>query len=203
MWDKRIDGESDLDVFLFQAHFRTGAPIDIILNPEFGTPEDARAEAMRYVSGLGQLPAILRQGIRQFGIHKGREGFHAGSGKIFMYQDQATHRIGQNKLEESILHESVHASLDAEYRLSPEWLAAQEADGRYMTAYAARHPEREDLGETLLFAYALIAHPGRIPPVDSRDILAAVPHRIEVVRSILERAPDDVTAPAVPQDCQS
>ena len=137
MWDKRIDGESDLNVFLFQAHFSDGPPVDIILNPEFGSEGEARAEAMRYVRGLGQLPLVFRQGIRQFGVHKGDKGFHGGPGKIFMYHDRATRRIEQAHLEESILHESVHASLDRDWRQSPQWRAAQAKDPGFLTRYAA------------------------------------------------------------------
>lgn len=202
MWDKRLDAEPTLNVFLFQAHFTDSPAIDIILNPEFQNEPEARAEAMRYTRGLGQLPLVLRNGIKQFGLHKGREGFHGGSGKIFMYQDQASHRISQNKLEESIFHESVHASWDAIYRLDPDWIAAQDADGRFMTRYGAGRPDREDLAETALFAYALLKHPGRIPPVDSRDILGAVPNRIDFIKSILDSNETPAEVPTLPDSCR-
>lgn len=202
MWDKRVDGESDQNTYLFAAHFRDSPPIDIILNPEFGSETDARAEAMRYVAGLGQLPLILRAGIRQLGVHKGKEGFHAGAGKIFMYQDQASLRISQNKLEESLFHEAVHAALDNDHRLAPAWQAAQASDGRFVTNYAAGRPDREDLAESMLFAYALLQHPGRIPPVDSRDILAAIPARIEYVAGLLAQAPQVDPPPAPPDGCR-
>lgn len=202
MWDKRENDEFNHNVFLFHAHYDDAPPIDIILNPEFGTVEEARAEALRYTYRIGQLPLVFRHGIRQFGIHKGRQGFHAGTGKIFMYQDQASHRIAQNKLEESILHEAVHASWDAQYRLSPKWVEAQQADRRFMTGYGASRPDREDLAETALFAYALLSKPGRIPPVDSRDILAAVPARIAVIEQLLARVPDVAAPPPLPENCE-
>ncbi|MEX0337506.1 MAG: hypothetical protein AB3N11_00555, partial [Arenibacterium sp.] len=153
MWDKRIDGESYLDVFLFTAHYRDAPPIDIILNPEFRSEPEARAEALRYAFGLGQLPVVFRQGLKQFGVHKGNKGFHGGPGKVFMYQDKADLRVSQNKLEESLLHEAVHASLDALYRDSAEWKAAQKQDDAFITRYAGEHPNREDLAESALFAY--------------------------------------------------
>ncbi len=202
MWDKRVDGEADENTFLFTAHFSDVTPIDIILNPEFGDEDEARAEAMRYTRGLGQLPLILRAGIRQFGVHKGKQGFHAGSGKIFMYQDQTSLRVSQNKLEESLFHEAVHASLDREHRLAPGWQAAQASDPRFLTAYAQNRPEREDLAESMLFAYALLEHPGRIPPVDSRDILAAIPARIDYVAQILAQVPQVDPPPAPPTHCR-
>ncbi|MAY85816.1 MAG: hypothetical protein CML02_03710 [Pseudooceanicola sp.] len=202
MWDKRRDGEDAYDTFLFRAYFSAGPAIDIILNPEFGTEEDARAEAMRYTGGLGRLPLILREGIAQFGIHKGDRSFHGGPGKIFMYQDKASLRIAQNKLEESILHEAVHASIDARWRDDPAWRAAQDADPGFVTRYAADKPEREDLAESVLFALALLRHPGRIPPVDSADILRVMPNRIDVVETILETPGTVAQAPLPPDTCR-
>ena len=195
MWDRRVDAEFNHEAFHFTAHFTDTPPINITLNPEFGSEGEARAEAMRYVRALGQMPPVLRAGIRQFGIHKGRERFHAGSGKIFMYQDQASLRIGQRKLEESIMHEAVHASLDKTWRLAPDWVSAQRSDGAFVTRYAASRPDREDLAETMVFAFGLLEHPGRIPPVDSRDILATSSARIDVIRGILAD-----TSTAGPQD---
>lgn len=202
MWDKRVDGESDLNTFLFAAHFSDAPPIDIILNPEFGDAAEARAEALRYAYRLGQLPRLLRGGIRQLGVHKGKEGFHAGTGKIFMYQDQSSLRISQKKLEESLFHEAVHASLDAEHRLSPGWTAAQARDGAFLTRYAARRPEREDLAETMLFAFALLNHPGRIPPVDSDVIARTVTARIAYIAELLQTHVPAVQPPDVPDTCR-
>ena len=202
MWDKRIDGERVHSVFLFSAHYRDGPAIDFIFNPEFRTEEAARAEAYRYAYGLGQLPMVFRQGIKQFGIHKGKEGFHGGPGKIFMYQEQADLRVSQNKLEESILHESVHASLDALWRDSAEWRAAQIADQAFVTRYAARFPAREDLAESALFAYGLLRYPGRIPPVDSADIIAAMPARLEVLSKILSQKVEVAPPPPIPVGCR-
>jgi len=202
MWDKRIDGESYLDVFLFTAHYSDGPPIDIILNPEFNTEAEARAEAYRYAYKLGHLPMVFRQGLKQFGIHKGKKGFHGGPGKIFMYQEQADLRVSQNKLEESLLHEAVHASLDALWRDSPAWRAAQEADGGFVTRYAAAFPRREDLAESALFAYGLLRYPGRIPPVDSADIAAVMPARIEVLSKILSARVETQPPPPIPAQCR-
>ncbi len=202
MWDKRQNDEFDLDVFLFTAHFSDMPPIDIILNPEFETPEAARAEAEKYTRSLGRVPLVFRHGIRQLGVHKGDQGFHAGTGKVFVYSDMSDRRISEHHLEESLLHEGVHATLDAQYRLSPEWVSAQEQDGRFLTRYAASRPEREDLAETALFAYSLLRHPGRIPPVDSADIARAVPARIAVIKTILNAPPEVLPPPSPPGGCE-
>jgi hypothetical protein len=201
MWDKRLDNEFDLNVFLFQAYFKDAPPFDIIVNPEFGTREAAEAEARRYTKGLGQLPLEFRFGIRQFGIHDGTPTFSAGAGKIFVYAGKTTQRISENHLEESLLHESIHASLDRTYAQSDVWIEAQQSDGRFLTRYAKSHPEREDMAETALFAYGLLRQPGRIPPVDSRDILSAVPARIAVIKDILSQPPEIGPIPIPPEGC--
>lgn len=201
MWDKRLDNEFDLEVFLFRAYFTDSPPIDIILNPEFETPEAAEAEARRYTRGLGQLPLVFRHGIRQFGIHKGDPTYSAGPGKIFVYADRTTVRIEQNHLEESLMHESVHASMDAKYARSADWQAAQASDDAFVTRYGERHPQGEDLAETALFAYGLIHYPGRIPPVDSDDIRRVIPARLALLADILDDVPDVPPAPTPPEGC--
>lgn len=201
MWDKRADAEFTHDAYLFRAYFADSAPITFVVNPEFESTDAARAEVLRYTHGLGQLPAVLREGINQFGIHKGREGFHAGFGKVFMYQDQATLRIEENKLEESLMHEAVHASLDRRWRLAPEWLKAQVTDGKFLTRYGEDNPQREDLADTMVFAWGVLRHPGRIPPVDTDEILSQVPARLAVIDKILA-LPNGAPPPIPPARCR-
>lgn len=185
IWDKRVDGEPVIEAYLFSALYRDGAKIEFAVNPEFENAEAARAEALRIAPALGQLPGTLRAGIARFNLHKGDAAPHAGTGSITFYQDTITQRLSYKHLEESLFHESVHASWDAEHRLAPDWQAAQMADGRFLTGYAQSRPEREDLAETALFAYALSHHPDRFPPVDSADTRRAVPHRLAYIAGLL------------------
>lgn len=202
MWDKRADTEFDHNAYLFVAHFSDGQPIEIVVNPEYASPQAARAEAERYTKALGQLPALLRSGITRFGIHAGDKSFHAGAGKIFVYQEKSALRERQNHLEESLFHEAVHASLDQQYRLAPEWVAAQKKDGAFLTDYGARYPDREDLAETALFAYGLLYYPGRIPPADDQDMRGTVPARIAVLAEILGKTPEADSHPSPPANCR-
>jgi len=185
IWDKRVDGEPVVNAFLFLSRYSDGTVIEIAINPEFETAEAARAEADRYAFALGQLPTTLRQGIRKFSVHDGDKSFHAGTGQIVFYSQRADQRLTYNHLEESIFHESVHASWDADHRLAPDWIAAQTADGGFLTDYGAKSPEREDLAETALFAYAILHHPDRFPPVDTDDTLRAASNRIDYIRKLL------------------
>lgn len=185
IWDKRVNGEPYVDAFLFDAKYSDGHTIEIAINPEFETTEQALAEAKIYTTALGQLPSSLRSGIETFSVHKGNEGFHAGTGGIVFYSDKARLRLQQKHLEESIFHESVHASWDAQHAKSDEWISAQKSDRTFVTEYGREFPEREDLAESALLAFAVIHHHGRIPPVDTNDILELAPSRVKFIESLL------------------
>ena len=118
-------------------------------------------------------------------MHLGRKGFHSGTGQIVAYAETTDNRLSYDHLEETLFHEAVHASWDAAHRLSRGWIAAQNSDGRFLTNYARNSPEREDLAETALFAFAILHYPDRFPPVDTSDTLAAVPNRIDYIRQLL------------------
>jgi hypothetical protein len=192
IWDKRVNGEPVVEAHLFRAHYADGAAIEIAVNPEFDAAA-AEALAHRFAVPLGQLPTSLRAGIGRFSIHGGDESFHAGTGQIVVYTGKADQRATYDHLEESLFHEAVHASWDEVHRLAPEWQAAQAADGGFLSDYAAESPDREDLAETALFAYALLHYPDRMPPVDTEDIRRAVPNRIAYIKALLEQG-----APAAP-----
>jgi hypothetical protein len=185
IWDKRVDGEPVVNAYTFMARYSDGTAIEIAVNPEVASADAALAAAQRFARPLGQLPTSLRQGIRRFSIHQGDEGFHAGTGQIVVYTGRADQRASYDHLEESLFHEAVHASWDEQHRLAPDWMAAQQADGRFLTGYGANSPEREDLAETALFAFAILHHPDRFPPADTADTLAAVPNRIAYIKTLL------------------
>lgn len=184
IWDKRVDGEPIVNAFLFVARYSDGTNIEFAVNPEFRTRDSAEAEALRFAHPLGQLPTLLRAGISRFSVHRGEEGFHAGTGQVIVYSGTADERVSYNHLEESLFHEAVHASLDEKHRLSDGWTKAQARDGRFLTSYAERSPEREDLAETALFAFAILHHPDRFPPVDTNETVQAVPHRLAYIKEL-------------------
>ena len=202
IWDKRVDGEPVVEAHLFLARYADGAEIEIGINPEF-SPAEAAMLADRFAPILGQLPSSLRAGIKRFSVHDGDEGFHAGTGQIVVYLGRADQRASYAHLEESIFHEAVHASWDEAHRLSADWIAAQKADGMFLTDYAAQTPDREDLAETALFAFAILHHPERFPPVDTEDTLRAVPNRIAYIKGLLPPGAPLMTLAAEPPTCAS
>jgi hypothetical protein len=173
--------------FLFVSTYRDGTSVDMAVDLRFETEEQARKEALRYTPRLGKLPTALRRGVKRMVIHKGGENATAFSdaGLIVVYSDNATKRIGTHDLEETVFHEAVHAAWDKEHAGSPAWLAAQKQDVRFVTDYARKNPNGEDLAESALFAYALLHHPERIPKEDAARIRRAIPARIAFVETLL------------------
>jgi hypothetical protein len=175
--------------FLFLAHFNDGTRVSIAIDADFKTQDAARAEALRYTPRLGRLPTALRRGVNRLVVHHGGEKVTAFSdvGLIVMYADNATRRIATHDLEETIFHESVHAAWDKAHAKAAEWKAAQEQDGVFITEYARKNPEGEDLAESALFAFTLVHHPDRIPKEEAEKIRRAIPNRIAFVEKLLPK----------------
>jgi hypothetical protein len=175
--------------FLFVAHFNDGTRVNLAIDRDFETPDGARQEALRYTSRLGKLPTALRRGVDRVVVHKGGENVTAFSdiGLIVLYSDNATKRIGTHDLEETVFHESVHAAWDKAHASSAEWKDAQNKDGGFVTGYASKNPQGEDLAESALFAYTLIHHPDRIPKEETEKIARAIPNRIAFVEKLLPK----------------
>jgi hypothetical protein len=187
MPDKTQDAELRQEAFAFLASFKDGAHVTIAVDAEFGSEALARKEALRYTPRLGRLPSVLRLGVKRLVVHKGGPNATAFSdqGLIVVYSENATKRIATHDLEETIFHESVHATWDSKHAKSARWRKAQKLDGRFLTDYGRKNPQREDLAESALFAYTLVRHPKRIPPVDAEKVRRAIPARIAFVRTLL------------------
>jgi len=189
MPDKRRD-ESDYvkSGYVFMAHFTDNTRVILLIDAAFGSADAARSEAMRYVHPLGKLPTALRRGLRLgLVVHQGgdKTTAFAEPGIVGIYSDIATKRIAAHDLEETIFHESIHAVWDRWHEHSDEWRAAQEKDGAFITEYAKKRPQVEDLAESALFAYTVLHHPGRLPADDEKKIRALIPNRIAYFANLL------------------
>ena len=91
IWDKRVDDEPIVNAFLFLAKYDDGAQIEIAINPEFETEQAARDQAMRFAVPLGQLPTVLRAGIKKFSVHKMSVGHVGADGSLL----EKSTRLGQ------------------------------------------------------------------------------------------------------------
>jgi hypothetical protein len=196
MPDKRHDALFADDVSIYRAAFSDGVTTEIWAHPDLGDTSAGYVEKL--ARAMGHLPTLLRQPLSHVVLLDGNEtAFAEDLGRFFtIYSENIDDRISTNDLEETIFHESIHASLDIPLARSHEWLDAQRADGDAITVYAAQNLEREDLAETALFAYTYLATPGRLPARVTAQIEQRIPNRVAVLRDIFAGPRFQSTGPA-------
>lgn len=178
MFDRRTDAWENLNAFLFTASFSDGDDIEIQVNPEFSEVGSARSEALNYAPVIGRLPKYLRAEVKTVWIHKGGNPFGGGNNNLLIHTGQAEIYASSGILEETLVHEACHTSLDAKHASATGWLAAQNADGEYISTYAKENPEREDIAESFLLYYAYKYRPDRISQSMANVIFSTIPNRI-------------------------
>ena len=196
-----------VDAWLFDARCDGGANnFEIRVHEDF-TEAEAASAAQKYGNAVGRLPKVLRAGkgkatgVRVVAIHKGRHSWFATGwrGKISVYTER---RSGADH-EEVMVHEAAHVSLDDRVEPDPEWLAAQKADGAYITPYAQDYPQREDVAESFMAYLAVRFRPSEIKEVWKTTILQTIPNRIAYFDALLsadDMKPFVSTAPRVARD---
>ena len=165
MPDKRRDTLFDNGTFIFQANYKDGTSVGLWAHSDFGSQAAALKSVEPVAQAVGKLPTVMRSKLDHVVIHKGdKTAFGEADGHFFViYSDNIRTRIRNHDLEETVFHESVHATLDAKYLRNRVWRNAQRADGAFITNYAANLPKKEDLAESALFAWTMLVHPGRLP----------------------------------------
>ena len=148
MFDRRTAAFGDYDAHLFDARFGSETVVEIQVNPEFDR-ERAESEAIRHAEAIGRLPAFLFRDLKTVWIHDGVELYGGGNDNILIHTGQTASYVRDGVLDEVLIHEATHTSMDSYYARDPLWLAAQRADGVAISNYARDYPEREDLSETL------------------------------------------------------
>ena len=184
MFDRRVNGWVSRNAFLFVASYEDAADIEIQVNPEFATPEAARVEASKYAPVIGRLPACLRTDVETVWIHRGTEPFGGGNNNLLIHIGQAALYEADGILEETLVHEAAHTSLDAAHARAPGWIAAQAADGEFISTYARDNPQREDVAETFLPYLALRHRRDQISREMAVTVNATVPNRMEYFDSL-------------------
>lgn len=177
MYDRRF-GWITIEPHLFDAEFDDGLTTEIQVNPEFGDSAAARVQAERYGDAVGRIPTSLRVDMETMWIHLGNEPFGGGNNNILVHTGLAEQYIRDGILEETLVHEGAHTSLDAYHATASGWLAAQEADGNFISTYARDHPLREDIAETLVPWVAVRYRSDRIDASLEAVILRTIPNRI-------------------------
>ena len=178
MFDRRVDNWITVTPFLFNATYDDGLSIEIQVNPEFQGSDAAEVEALKFAEVIGRLPTALRMDVETVWIHKGIELFGGGNNNILIHTGQSTLYENDGILEETLVHEASHTSLDAKHSTSPGWISAQESDGNFISTYARDNPVREDIAETFLLYMAIRYRSDRIDKSLEGTILETIPNRI-------------------------
>ncbi len=184
MFDRRVDGWITTDPFLFDATYDDGLAIEVQVNSEFLNRAAAQTVADYYAEAVGRIPKSLRLDVETMWIHKGLELFGGGNNNILIHVDQGDRYIADGILEETLLHEAAHTSLDGRYANSPGWLAAQASDPTFISNYARDFPAREDIAETIVPYVAVQYRPDRISESLTLTIMSAIPNRITFLNSL-------------------
>ena len=179
MFDRRSNGWITVNAYLFNANYDDDLTIEIQVNPEFGSTRAALAEAEKYAPVIGRLPRVLRSDVQTVWIHQGLQPFGGGNHNLLIHTGQADQYVADGILEETLVHEASHTSLDATHAASPGWLAAMAGDNEFISTYAQDFPDREDVAESFLPYLAITYRPDRISASLANTILETIPNRID------------------------
>lgn len=177
-FDRRAGKFGPAEVWLFRATYKAGRPVEAQVNREFASQAVARQHAERYAFILGQLPHCLRRDVDALWIHDGDRPFGGGNRSILVHVGHAESLDRKGVLEEVMLHEACHTSLDADHANAAAWVAAREKDPAAISRYALEHPVREDVAETFPCWFAVRHRRDRLPGELVRRIESAVPARL-------------------------
>ena len=177
MYDRRF-GWIQNNPFLFDAAYSDGLAIEVQVNSEFGSAELAKVEAAKYAVVIGRLPKALRRDVETVWIHKGEEPFGGGNNNLLIHVGQAALYVADGILEETLVHEAAHTSLDGDHAAAEGWLSAQSTDNEFISNYAQDNPEREDIAESFLPFLAVVDKPETISTALAETIQATISDRI-------------------------
>jgi hypothetical protein len=182
MFDRRLaSGWKRWNAHLFQAKFDDGLEIEVQVNPEF-TRAEAEFETQKYLPAVGRIPKVLRQDVETIWIHRGNQPFGGGNKNLLIHTDSQAY--DGKYLEETLIHEAAHTSLDEKYARAEEWVAAQKRDDRFISAYAQDNPTREDIAESFLPFLAIQYRSERIDANLRKQIEQTIPNRIRFFESL-------------------
>lgn len=196
MPDKRNDQLFLDDVFVLEIQYQDGARVEVWASPSLGEGKVAGRHAKDIASALAKQPKPLREKLSHVIVHSGDETAFAEEAAHFivLYSRNIERRLSTHDLEETLFHETIHATLEAKHAGNQAWLKAQKKDPGFITAYAARNPKKEDLPESALFAYTLLKHPQRMPAEVEAAVRKLMPNRLRYLETLFNEM-DQIAAP--------
>jgi len=175
-YDRREAAWVETEVHLFTATF-DDQEVEVRVNTEF-TLEEAEEHGDTYLPAIGRLPPLLLVDVDTVTIHGGDEPFGGGNRDLLIHTLQGDRYIADGILEETFAHEAAHTSLDGHHAATPEWIAAQEADGGFISDYAEEWPQREDVAESVVPYLAYRLRPEAYAGFELTAVADAIPNRV-------------------------
>ena len=184
IWDYRVFDWVTVEAYLFEAQIG-GRVVEFQVNPEFESEAAAREQVDVYAPTIGRLPAVLLSRLGSVHVNAGRPehpdallplrprqvfGGNWFDQSITIHTGRGEEYISGGFLEEVLFHEAAHVSVDGLVEDTPEWRAAQDADGAFISTYARDFPNREDVAESILPYFAVRLRPGSLTPGDRAAI---------------------------------
>tara|TARA_B100000965_G_C19450668_1_gene695096 strand:+ start:208 stop:972 length:765 start_codon:yes stop_codon:yes gene_type:complete len=183
MYDRRKGGRWVTNkAFLFDALFENQV-IEIQVNNEFKNSNQASTEASKYAEIIGRLPNFLLTNVQTVWIHKGDNDYGGGNNNLLIHTGRTQEYLEHEVLEEILIHEAAHTSLDWNFNGSinrSEWEEAQKKDKNFISIYAKDYPDREDVAETILPWIAVKYRKDSISQEDIDIILTTIPNRLKL-----------------------
>ena len=181
MFDNRINEFRTFNVHLYDVSYSDNNIIEFQINSEFDQVE-AEQKTTFYATAIGRIPAELKSMVRTVWMHRGDEAFGGGNDNILIHTGSiAQSYIADGILEEVLVHESTHTSIDPNHAEATSWLVAQQADADFISTYAQSNPTQEDLAETLLMYLAVTYRSDRISNETKQTIENTIPNRINYI----------------------
>lgn len=178
MYDNRVNAWTQVNAMLFTASYADGRKIEVQVNPEFGSAA-ARSQAELYATAVGLLPTRMLQDVRTIAIQKGNEAFGGGNKNLLVHTDRGAEYMRLGILEETLLHEAAHTSLDPYFANDPDWINAQSRDARFISNYSRENPAREDIAESFLMYFGVTHRADRMETGIVEQIRVSMPNRLD------------------------
>ncbi len=162
-WHSERSATLTFDAHIFELDFDDGDVSEIAVEDAIGNESLARDEAEKLAIPLGQIPAIMRKAVNSITIFAGTgRGTASVGGLISTYADSNDSKIRDGYLEEFLVHESTHTSLDNIYYTDPLYREAAKADNNFVSTYAQENPTTEDISESMVAYLAVRLRADRI-----------------------------------------
>lgn len=201
MYDRRAQIEGDpwsgwiqVEAFIFKSVFsdNMGVPLEIRVNPEFGTEAKAKEQALRYSQILGQSPLEFRARLEIMDLNKGTWSDGGGGGgnherkSLNLNTGHGEDMIEKKTIHNFFIHELCHVTFDYLHKDKGEWICAQNNDGKFISEYARDSPTTEDIAESLTAWYLITFHPDSVSKEKITKIQETIPHRLQYCNKYIQ-----------------